>query len=573
MVFSFRRTTALPRALLATTTLVSLLPLCGHARAADQMQIMERQIQAMQAQLNSMKKEHAAEVKRARAVLAHQREEAENNPYGQRSKMIGRPQSDSKIHTGGITIASMLAPPQTASTPYGQITGTPPAHSSLYGPLRRGQIQVGGVRITLGGFAEAATMFRSRNTASDISTGFNAIPWGNNAAYHMNEFHQSERQSRLAALVEGKITSKLEADAYVETDFQGAGSASNSRQSNSYVLRARLFYGELKDQADDLQILGGQNWSLITMFNKGMSARDEQIPLSIEAQYVPGFNWTRNSQVRIVKGFDNSRYHIGLSIENPSAVPTGTPYEPTGTTVTYKESGANVNNPDTYYATDVAPDIVTKFAADPGWGHYEVTGIMRFLHDRTSVLGGGQSHTSVAGGGGGALLLPLIKDKLYFQASGLVGIGIGRYGTSNIPDYSFNQNGSPHPLPEANVLLGLYGNPIKALTLYGYVGAETVRSRAAYNVNGKAYGYGNPLYNMSGCNTELSSLCAASGNVRTVAQATTGFWYNALKGNYGTVRVGAQYSYTYIEAFSGVGGTPHTDDNMVFLSFRYMPFN
>jgi len=241
--------------------------------------------------------------------------------------------------------------------------------------------------------------------------------------------------------------------------------------------------------------------------------------------------------------------------------------------VTYKESGANVNNPDTYYATDVAPDIITKFSADPGWGHYELTGVMRFLHDRTSVTGSGQSHTSVAGGGGGGLILPIINKKLYFQASGLVGVGIGRYGTSNIPDYSFNQNGSTHPLPEANVLLGVYGNPTKALRLYAYAGAEEVRSRAYFNAGGKSYGYGNPLYNMSGCNTELSSLCAAGANVHTVAQGTTGFWYDYLKGDYGTVRVGAQYSYTYVDSFSGIGGAPHTSDNMVFMSLRYMPFN
>ncbi|QDH16824.1 hypothetical protein [Swingsia samuiensis] len=570
MTFCFRRTPTL----LATSTLISAGIPFAQAHGADQMEIMERQIRAMQAQLNAMKKEHAAEVKKARAIIARQREEAENNPYATRRTYLGPASHFATGGQGSWTVNQpMLAPPRTASTPYGEVTGTPPAHSSLYGPLRRGQIQVGGIRITLGGFAEAAGMWRSRNTASDISTGFNAIPWGNDPAHHMNEFHQSERQSRLAALVEGKITPNLEADGYIETDFQGAGSSSNSRQSNSYVLRTRVFYGELKDRADDLQVLGGQNWSLITMFNKGMSARDEQIPLTIEAQYVPGFNWTRNSQIRIVKGFDNSKYHAGLSIENPSAVPSGTPYEPTGTTVTYKQNGTNVNNPNTYYSTDIAPDVVAKLSADPGWGHYEVTGVLRFLHDRTSKLGGGTSHTTVAGGGGGGLILPLIKKKLYFQASGLVGVGIGRYGTSNIPDYAFNQNGSPNPLPEANALIGLYGNPTKALRLYGYAGAEEVTSRKYFNANGKSYGYGNPLYNMSGCNTELSSVCAAGANVHTVAQATTGFWYDYLKGDYGTIRIGGQYSYTYENAFSAVGGRPHTDDNMFFMSLRYMPFN
>lgn len=85
MTFSLRRTTAL----LATSTLMSLGIFAGQAHAADQMEIMERQIHAMQAQLNALKKEHNDEIKRAKAVLARQREEAENNPYGQRSSYIG----------------------------------------------------------------------------------------------------------------------------------------------------------------------------------------------------------------------------------------------------------------------------------------------------------------------------------------------------------------------------------------------------------------------------------------------------------------------------------------------------
>jgi hypothetical protein len=39
------------------------------------------------------------------------------------------------------------------------------------------------------------------------------------------------------------------------------------------------------------------------------------------------------------------------------------------------------------------------------------------------------------------------------------------------------------------------------------------------------------------------------------------------------VRVGLQYSYTELTAFSGAtGGQPKTNDSMVFTSFRYYPF-
>lgn len=583
--------TSFPRAcrlLLASVSLASLaMATPVHAASLDQMSLMEKQIKAMQSQLADMKREHQREMKRIHDQLAQQRQSEENDPYGTRNGYRGAPAHGSGNAAAGAGFATasapgpnsnVLLPPVNAATPYGQLTGTPTGRvTDLYGPLHRGQIQIGGVRITLGGYVEAATMFRSRNNVSDISSNFGSIPFANSPNYHINEFHESARQSRLAALVEGDITKNLRAQAYIETDFQGSGSSSNSRQSNSYVLRERVFYGQLIDDADELTLLGGQNWSLLTMFNHGMRARDEQVPLSIDAQYIPGFNWTRNTQIRLVKGFDHGRYNAGVSVENPQqviAVGSGGQYLPAGATSgTYQNAGVNVNNPSTNYSTDIAPDIIGKLAADPGWGHYELTGLLRFAHSRVSYTGTGQSSTKVAGGGGGGLILPVEKShKIFFQASGLVGTGIGRYGTSNIPDVTIDQKGQVKPMPAANVLVGLYGNATKALQLYAYGGVEMLRSRSYFDVGGKHYGYGNPLYSVGGCDIEGGASSACQTSINRVVQGTAGFWWTYLHGDYGTLRVGAQYSYTYVSSFSGVGGTPHTNDNMVFLSLRYLPF-
>lgn len=579
------------RFFMGSTSLIALImPLMPQtaraASTADAISAMEKQIHAMQQQLSDMKKKQAAENRRISAELARQRMLIEADPYSIRARLMnngpGMAISESG-HIGkspvyrdlfGVQDTALLAPSRTALTPYGEITATPPAHPDLYGPLRRGQFQLGGIRITLGGYLEADTIWRSRNTGSDIATGYNAIPWKNNPAHYMSEFHQSERQSRLATLVEGMLTKEIEADGYIETDFQSSGSSSNSRQSSSYTLRTRVFYGEVKDRKDGWYFLGGQNWSLLTLFNKGMFARNEQTPLVIEAQYVPGFNWTRSTQIRFVKTFGQKEdYAFGLSVENPSAVPAGTAWTAKDGKLTDRVPGANINNPDTWYSTDPAPDIIAKMAADPGWGHYELTGIMRFFRTRTSMPGRGSNHTIIAGGGGGGMVLPLIDKKLYFQASGLAGRGLGRYGTASMPDFTYNQQGRPVSLPEANLLLGLYGDLSPAWRLYAYGGAEQVLHREGFNVDGTAYGYGNRNSDMSGCSTELATNCAASGNLRRVAQATTGFWYTAAKGDYGTLRVGGQYSHTWVQAFSGLGEKPKTDADMVFMSLRYMPFN
>ncbi|MBO1359276.1 hypothetical protein J2D73_05630 [Acetobacter sacchari] len=547
----------------------------AHAQAASQIDVMEKQIRLLQVQLKEMKVQQVHrdhEVAEARENAKQARMAAEGNPYAMRRAYI---------NSNGAPGLDTPPPYMTAETPYstayGRVSGVPSGHGIAKAPIfHKGQFNIGPVTITLGGFLESAGIFRTRNETADISSNFGAIPWGNSPNAHINEYHQTERQSRFAALVAANVSKDVRVSAYTELDFQGAGSSSNSRQSNSYVLRSRLFYGAIEDTADDFYISGGQMWSLATMFKHGMGLRDEQIPLVIDAQYVPGFTWLRNTGVRAVKGFDHGKYHIGVEISNPQAVinaGSGGTYIPKGAlSVTDNNSGGQVYNSDTTYSTDVAPDFVIKGTADPKFGHFEAFGLGRFLHDRVSYLGRGDSHTKFAGGGGGGMVIPIIKNKFDFQASGLAGVGIGRYGTSNLPDYTLNSRGAPAPLPEAQVLVGLIGHPTKSIDLYAYGGMEQILNRSSFNAGGKSYGYGNPNYNVTGCDTEgaASGLCQAS--IKRVAQGTVGFWWRYLKGDYGTVQLGAQYSYTNVAAFRGVGGTPHTDDNMIFFSMRYLPF-
>ncbi|WP_342630031.1 hypothetical protein AAC691_10595 [Nguyenibacter vanlangensis] len=535
------------------------------AHAETSIETMEKQIRLLQVQLKELKVQQARrdrEVQEARAAAQQARVEAESNPYAMRRAYANGAQ--------GLATPSALATP-VYSTPYGQITGMPVGRKSAAAPFHKGQFAIGGVTITLGGFVEMAGIFRTRNETADISSNFGAIPWKNSPNAHMNEYHQSERQSRFAALVQGDLNSRLNVSGYTELDFQGAGSSSNSRQSNSYVLRSRLMYAELQDKPDDWYVAGGQMWSMATMFKHGMGLRDENIPLVIDAQYIPGFTWTRNTGIRAVKGFNHGEYHIGLALENPQSVWGGTTYVPPGaTSVTINNPGGQVDNPSTTYSDDVAPDIIVKGTADPSFGHFEALGMMRFLHDRVSYLGHGNSHVVVAGGGGGAMLVPLIKHKLDFQASGLVGNGIGRYGTTNLADATTNRFGTPVALPEAQVLAGLIGHPAKSVDLYAYGGMEDILSGRYFNVGSKAYGYGNPNFVTTGCDTEGSTACSA--NIQRVIQGTVGMWWRYLQGDYGTLSFGAQYSYTNVAGFRGTGGVPHTDDNMVFLSMRYLPF-
>jgi hypothetical protein len=280
-----------------------------------------------------------------------------------------------------------------------------------------------GINITPGGFAAAETVYRTKATGGDIPTAFSSIPYEGADAYSLSEFYGSARQSRLTMLAEGKVGWGT-LRGYYEADFLGTGITSNNNQSNSYVLRQRVIYGQAQTNTG-WTFAGGQMWSLATEGKKGISSApsDMLTPLTIDPNYVPGFVWTRQYGFRVVKSFD--KFAVGISAENPqllysAAIAGNTPYAILGSAganggnynaavssvgaTTYVKSYANVKDFDatsgnvvnTYmptYATitantnitnisfNQAPDIIVKAAVDPGWGHYEVFGIAGFAHE------------------------------------------------------------------------------------------------------------------------------------------------------------------------------------------------
>jgi hypothetical protein len=134
--------------------------------------------------------------------------------------------------------------------------------------------------------------------ASNFNTG---IPYPNSHNYDLSEFHLSERQSRIAALAQGPADSNYATEAYVETDFGGSTTNGNHNQSASFSPRVRHFYADYQSLQHGWYLLFGQNWSLVTAERTGMMPRQENIPLTIDGQYVPGFDWLRVAQVRLVK--------------------------------------------------------------------------------------------------------------------------------------------------------------------------------------------------------------------------------------------------------------------------------
>ena len=462
--------------------------------------------------------------------------------------------------------AAAVASPKSGS-------GAPPSPSFMAGP----------VKVTLGGFVELMVVNRDRNESADWASNFNAsIPYPNSHQYFLSEFHLTERQSRLSALVQGPDSDEWGTEGYVETDFGAAGGTANNNESGSFSPRVRHFFADVTYKPTGGNLLFGQTWSLITGNKQGIVARGENIPLTIDGQYVPGFNWVRLAQIRYTQKV-NDMFTAAVSVENPAALVTSNSSTgaPALGTIFNNPGASNSFTPPngTAFAAnnvtlDYLPDFVAKAALDPGFGHYEVFATERFFRSRDTVTGKQTNIKSNATGFGGSLILPVVPKIVDFQASMIAGRGVGRYGSSQLPDATVNPNSlGVEPLRGFSALAGLIVRPAPAWTFYGYVGEEQVSKKDwTETAAGKTYGYGygSSLFDNSGCETEGVGTCAS--NTSRIVSGTFGGWWKFYQGWLGNGQVGISDTWIKREIFSGIDGDPNTNINITLISFRYYPF-
>ncbi|HEX6805565.1 MAG TPA: hypothetical protein VF133_17935 [Terriglobales bacterium] len=380
-----------------------------------------------------------------------------------------------------------------------------------------------GITITPGGFVAAETVYRTRATSADINTPFTGIPYTANELSRVGEANFTARQSRLSLLGESKIgTTKL--TGYWEADWLGTGVTSNNRQSNSYVLRQRVIYGQAAF-AGGLSVTAGQMWSLVTEDKKGINNRQELPPLTVDSQYNVGFSWARQYGFRVVQDF-GGKFALGVALEAPQATVGGRGFSALTTStagITTTTAGNTIldaigsggglyNFVDTSgYTVNKTPDIIVKAAADPGWGHYELFGVYSAFRNRiypcavagtnasdtvapaagtatqilcpgtglaTSSAAGAYNDTRSGGGVGLNFRLPVYKKKLEFAFQGMAGDGIGRYGSAQLPDLTFRPDGTEALIRTAHGLAALEYHSAK-WDMYAY-GGEEYAARAAY---------------------------------------------------------------------------------------------
>jgi hypothetical protein len=421
-------------------------------------------------------------------------------------------------------------------------------------------------------------LLRTRNENADIANSYSAIPLNGSSNAKLSEFRGSARNSELSLLVQGTAGStKLKG--YVEADFLGAAPTANYVESNSWTPRLRQLWVQL-DKPSGWTITAGQTWSLLTTNQQGIASLAELRPGGEDGQYVVGFTWTRQRAFRVTKNFNNKVW-TAFAVEEPETTYSAAfvPANIMGLN-TSPNAATGVNllpflpNYSSGFSTNLAPDLLAKVAFEPGWGHFEIKALGRFFRDRiaSTATTNGHTNTTEGYGLGFGALMPFANKKLDVSLEGLLGQGIGRYGSSGLPDATINPTtGALRPLREARIMGGFVYHHRSRLDLYAYGGDEYAGREAFISPTGTAAGYGSPLVSYASCTNEVA-MNGCGGANRNIYEATAGYWYRLYRGEFGRIEQGNQVVYIHRNLWSGIGRTPQGSDVVVYTSLRfYLP--
>jgi len=567
------------------------------ALAAQQQQIQQLNQQLQQAQQNWQQAQSTAADAAARAAAAQAQ-------ASQEQQQVGALQGD--VATLKTTTNSTAMSLQESLKEVHDVDQMWESPTSLH---------LKGITITPGGFAEAAFVRRSRELGADLPTPFNSLTMPGASQSNLSDFFGSARQSRASVFFGGRLKT-VELEGYISTDFLGAGVTASATQTNSYQPRLRQAWGQIKFN-NGWKFLGGQAWSLVTEMKTGIGPSDDNgrvndaRPATIDPQYNVGFTFARQAGIRLTKDFGD-KVSIAFAVENPQGTLTTH-----GNAANYLigEAGANNSyNTTSNYTANPSPDLIAKIAFDPGFGHYEIFGLVdrftgrvfpcvEYLADPAlcGTVGasatGAYNHSHEGGGLGANARWNFANKHVVFGLHGFGGSGIGRYGAAQLSDVSINPDGTVHLIKDLQGLVTLEWHG-KKLDVYSYVGAEYAARTYGLDPNlgttGEFVGYGSPTFKDYGCYTETTpatgvtsgvttsagfdpgALANCTADTRALIEGTVGFTYRFYSGPKGKFQFGTQYSYVTRQTWSGANSTgtpgaltPEGLDGMVFTSFRY----
>jgi hypothetical protein len=556
-----------------------------------QIRELREQMQSQQAQIDALKRENAEKD----AKLAAAQQSAQGAEAAAASAAAKADALSSSLSTNTEAVASLNSTvTDIKSTNVGLAQTISDTKKSIADQLDNPlTLRYKGVNITPVAFFAFENVYRQRSLNSDVNTPFNSTPYNGAGQAHTSELNFSGRQSRIGGLFEGN-TGPFKLSGYIEADFLSAGATSNENQSNSYTLRQRQFWGQAATNSG-FKVTGGQMWSLVTETKKSTDNRTENLPMTVDAAYHVGFSWARQPAIRFQQSFGNG-FTAALSLEQAEYI-----YSATGANNNFfignAGTGGGLFNVLANYSNNVAPDLILKGTYDAKYGHFEVGALGRWFRDRyypnqtlaTPSAAGALNNTKMGGGGFANLRMPATKY-LDVGVHGLFGTGVGRYGTSTLPDITVHPDGTLAPIKAYQGLASLEGHPTPKLDVFAYYGAEYAQ-RTVYlstlNTPTRLVGYApitavntgcgietlpgtttNPFAGGAPYNPGVPANC--TGATRVVTEGTLGFTYRVYNSpKYGRLQYQGVYSYLARNAWAGVGGSPKANNNMVFTGMRY----
>ncbi len=479
-------------------------------------------------------------------------------------------------------------PASAASTPAGLAAGTqsatgatPSANLSAGMPQSETpndqpaplSIKIGTAQFTPGGFVDFEDTWRSTNVGSGIGTSFNTIPYNNTAGGQggLTENRISAQNSRLNLKI---TTPAVGGDllGYVETDFNGNSAGNLYANRNAATLRLRLFFADYT--RGDWEILGGQDWTMLTPNRKGINPLPQDIftTLLLDANDSVGLVSARQTQFRVVY-HPTDRWTMGVSAENSD------PW--TGTSVTFPAcfagtgtgcTNSQTNQVDTGAATTSPsswPDIIAKIARDQDVGgknwHFEVAGLLTNdkLYTPTSVSGGPGASQSKTGGGVSANIDLQLTQKFHLIANSFWSDGGGRYLYTTGPNFVVAQNPASlnfYPSLEhaGSGLAGYEWQINHKFQWFSYYGGNYFSQNYSVDPNTqKKVGYGYPG--------------SSNAQNREMQEISTGFAQSFWRSeNYGALQFITQGSYVTRSPWVAGTGPANAHEAVLYLDLRYI---
>ena len=178
-------------------------------------------------------------------------------------------------------------------------------------------IHIGDTCLVPVGFMDFTAVWRDKNAASGIGTNFSSLPFENVTAGKLSEFRFSPQNSRIGFRFDGNWKG-AHFIGYNEFDFLGTSGGNNLGVTNgAFVPRLRLFWVDVRK--DNMEVLAGQSWSMLTPNRKGISALPGDLFYSqvIDVNYMAGLTWTRQPGIRFLYHAAHDKVTLGLSLEQP----------------------------------------------------------------------------------------------------------------------------------------------------------------------------------------------------------------------------------------------------------------